>query len=148
MPEMFKHILVPVDGSDNALAALDKGVALAGLTGAALTILTIYRHHSLLEASLSMVRRDEPRLMDDVMREYATEVAEMAKVRAIEGGAKDPHAFVKSGAVARGIVTFAKDKQADLIVMGGRGLGSAESYLLGSVSHKVTGLSACPVLIV
>jgi nucleotide-binding universal stress UspA family protein len=145
---MFKHILVPIDGSDNALAALDKGVALAALTGAMLSILTIYRHHSLLEASFSMVRRDDPRPMDDIMREYATEVGEQAKRRAIEAGATDAHAYIKNGPVARGIVAFAKEKKADLIVMGGRGMGSAESYLLGSVSHKVTGLSVCPVMIV
>ena len=145
---MFKHILVPVDGSDNALAALDEGVALAGLTGAALSILTIYRHHSLLEASLSMVRGSDPRPMDDIMREFATEVSEQAKAHAIKAGATDVHAFIKNGPVARGIVAFAKDKKADLIAMGGRGIGSADRYLLGSVSHKVTGLSACPVLIV
>lgn len=146
---MFKHILVPVDGSDNALAALDKGVALAGLTGAALSILTIYRHHSLLEASFSMVRSgSDPRPMDDIMREYAAEVGEHAKAHAIKAGARDVHAFVKNGPVSRGIVSFSKEKGVDLIVMGGRGLGSAESYLLGSVSHKVTGLSACPVMIV
>ena len=36
----------------------------------------------------------------------------------------------------------------DLIVVGSRGLGATENYLLGSVSHKVTGLAACPVLVV
>ncbi len=145
---MFKHILVPVDGSPNALQALDKAVALCRLTGARLSILTIYRHHSLLEASFSMVRGDEPRPMDEIMREYAVEVGEHAKTHALTSGAEDPHAFVKNGPVARGIVSFAKEKDADLIVMGGRGMGSAEAYLLGSVSHKVTGTSACPVMIV
>jgi nucleotide-binding universal stress UspA family protein len=102
----------------------------------------------MLEASFSMVRRDEPGLMDDNLREYACEVAEHAKSRAVELGATDARAFVKNGPVARGIISFAKENGVDLIVIGGRGLGSVESYLLGSVSHKVTGTSTCPVMIV
>jgi nucleotide-binding universal stress UspA family protein len=145
---MFATILAPVDGSNNSIAALEKAVALAELTGGRLLILTIYPHHSMLEASFSMVRRDEPGLMDDNLREYACEVAEHAKSRAVELGATDARAFVKNGPVARGIISFAKENGVDLIVIGGRGLGSVESYLLGSVSHKVTGTSTCPVMIV
>ena len=36
----------------------------------------------------------------------------------------------------------------DLIVIGSRGLGSIEGFLLGSVSHKVSGIADCPVLLV
>ena len=57
---MFSHILVPVDGSKNAMIALEKAVNLAALTGAKLSVLTVYRHHSLLEASFSMGRRADP----------------------------------------------------------------------------------------
>ncbi|SDY64805.1 universal stress protein [Citreimonas salinaria] len=145
---MFKHILVPVDGSINSFAALDKAVGLAGLTGAVVSILTIYRHHSLLEASLSMVRPQDPRRFDDVMREYAKEIAEKAKAHALAAGAAEVHAFVRNGAIARGIVAFAKDREVDLIVMGGRGVGSAENYMLGSISHKVASLTQRPVMIV
>lgn len=145
---MFRRILVPYDGSKGALAALEKAVALQKLCDAELLILTVYRHHSLLEASLSMVRPVEPETMDDVLREHAKEVAEFAKTEARRLGAKEPRAFVKNGPVARGIVSFADENDADLIVLGSRGHGSAEGYLLGSVSHKVTGLSEIPVMVV
>ncbi|MCB2012829.1 MAG: universal stress protein [Geminicoccaceae bacterium] len=145
---MFKNILVPVDGSDNAYHALEHAVAVQKATGGSLTLLTIYRHHSMLEASLSMVRPGEPGNMDDIMRGHAKEVAEQAKKRAIELGAADPRAFVRNGPVARGIVAFGEEHGIDLIVIGSRGLGSVESYLLGSVSHKVTALADCPVLVV
>ena len=145
---MFSRILVPVDGSRNALAALDKAVELQALTGAELKILTVYRHYSLLEASFSMVRPKEPETMDDIMREHARKVAEEAKEQAIAQGATDPRAFVKNGPVARSIIAFAEEHASDLIVIGSRGLGSIEEYLLGSVSHKVTGLAPCPVLVV
>lgn len=145
---MFKHILAPVDGSKNAMAALEKAVALKQLTGAELTILTIYRHHSMLEASFSMVRPEDPGNMDDIMRGHAKEVAENAKAHAASLGATDVKAYVRNGPVARGIVGFADEHGVDLIVIGGRGLGSIEGYLLGSVSHKVTGTAHCPVLVV
>lgn len=145
---MFTHILVPVDGSKNARSALEKAVQLAKLTDAALTVLTIYRHHSLLEASFSMVRPNTPGNMDDIMRGHASEIAESAKARAIELGVPGVRAFVRNGPVARGIVAFAGEHKADLIVLGTRGLGSVEDYLLGSVSHKVSGTARCPVLLV
>lgn len=145
---MFKHILVPIDGSANATAALEKAVELRALTGAQLSILTIYRHHSMLEASLSMVRPEKPDNMDDIMRGHAREVAEVGKTHAIQLGAAEARAFVRNGPVARGIVAFADEHGADVIVIGGRGLGSVEGYLLGSISHKVTGMATCPVLIV
>ena len=145
---MFTHRLAPIDGSKNAVAARDTAVQLSALSGAKLTILTVYRHHSMLEASFSMVRPEEPGNMDDILRGHAEEVAGIAKTRAIEMGATGARAFVRNGPVARSIVAFASQQGVDLIVLGGRGLGSVEGYLLGSVSHKVTGLAECPVKVV
>ncbi|MEW5425100.1 universal stress protein [Amorphus sp. 3PC139-8] len=144
---MFRRILVPCDGSKGAEGALLKAIDLAKLCGSELILLTVYRHHSLLEASFSMVRAEEPGNMDDIMRGHATEVVEFAKRIAIDAGLK-PRAFVKAGQPARSIVAFATEHDVDLIVIGSRGLGSLEGYLLGSVSHKVTGLASCPVLVV
>jgi nucleotide-binding universal stress UspA family protein len=145
---MFKSILVPFDGSQGAEAALAKAAALACLCGAELTLLTVYRHHSLLEASMHMVRPDEPADLDDIMRNHAKEVAERGKALAAESGVQAPRAFVEGGPVARTITSFAKEHGNDLTVIGSRGLGSLEGVLLGSVSHKVTSLSETPVLVV
>jgi len=145
---MFERILVAVDGSDGALAALDLAVQIQGKCGSEMIILCVYRHYSLLEASMSMVRPSEPENLDDSMREYAGSVVESAKKFAQDHGAKKVRGFVKSGQPARTIVGFAKEKGASLIVVGSRGLGDIEGYLLGSVSHKVTSLAECPVLVV
>jgi len=145
---MFERILVPVDGSDGSLAALERAVELQGKFDSELLILCVYRHYSLLEASMSMVRPDAPENLDDAMREYATGVVENAKKFAADHGAKDVRGFVKSGPPARTIVGFSKDRNVDLIVLGSRGLGDVEGFLLGSVSHKVTSLSHCPTLVV
>jgi len=145
---MFNRILVPFDGSVGAEAALEKAAELAQLCGAELNILTVYRHHSMLEASFSMVRPSDPGNLDDVMQDHAREVAEHGKKRAAEAGAGNVRAFIKAGQPARTIVGFAGEHGNDCIVIGSRGLGSVEGYLLGSVSHKVTALAEMPVLVI
>ena len=145
---MFKRIVVPFDGSKGAAKALEMAVGLQKLCDSDLLLVTVYRHHSYLEASLSMVRVEEPENLDDVLRGHAKAVIEHGKKEAAQLGATKVRGFVRNGPVARGIVAFADEHDADLIVLGSRGLGSIEGYLLGSVSHKVTGLSEIPVLVV
>lgn len=145
---MFKRILVPFDGSTIAEKALEKAVDLAKLTGAELYLLTVYRHHSMLEASFSMVRPTDPGNLDAVLRDHAQGVVDHGKKVALAAGAEHVRAFIKPGQPARTIVAWAKEREIDLIVIGSRGLGSIEGYLLGSVSHKVTGLADCPVLVI
>ncbi len=145
---MFTRILIPFDGSPSGAEAVRKGAALAVLCEAEVQILTVFHHHSLLEASLSMQRPDDSGNLDDVMRAHAREVADAGRTIAIEAGATGARGFVKGGQPARSIIAFAREHGVDLIVIGSRGLGSIESFLLGSVSHKVTGLADCPVLVV
>jgi nucleotide-binding universal stress UspA family protein len=145
---MFERILAPVDGSDGALAALELAVELQKKFDSELYLLCVYRHYSLLEASMSMVNPDRPEHLEESMREHASNVVEQAKKFAEEQGSKNLRGFVKSGPPARTIVNFAKDRNINLIVLGSRGLGDVEGYLLGSVSHKVTSLSHCPTLVV
>lgn len=144
---MFEKILVPIDGSDGARKALDLAFGLQKKCGGELLLLTVYRHHSLLEASMSMVRPGDPENLDDAMREYAKQVVEDGKALARETGVSQVRGFLKSGQPARTIVKFAEEHGADLIVVGSRGTGDMENFLLGSVSHKVTSLARCPVLV-
>ena len=145
---MFERMIVAFDGSEGSTKALILAAGLQISNGGELHILTIYRHHSLLEASMSMVRPEEPVVLDDAMRDHAKEIAEEAKRIADNEGASRVRAFVKGGQPARTIVKFAEDHEADLIVVGSRGIGDVEGFLLGSVSHKVTSLASCPVLVV
>lgn len=145
---MFTSILAAFDGSQGSVAALKKAAELAKLSGAELTVLTLYRHHSVLEGSMYVTDVEKPDNIDEIMRSSAKEVAESGASIAREVGCENIRAFVKSGPTARTIVGFSQEHKNDLIVMGSRGLGSIEGYLLGSVSHKVTSTSKCPVLVV
>ena len=145
---MFNKIIVAFDGSRCAGTALDKAIELARLTAASLSILTVYRHHGALEATMWVDSRDFAISPDNETKAAARKVAEAAKARALDAGVADVHAYIRPGNPARTIVAESKTQGADLIVIGSRGLGSAERFLLGSVSHKVTGLAECPVLVV
>lgn len=145
---MFNRILIPVDGSKGALKALEKAVGLHLLTGAELYLLCVFKHHSLLEASLSMVRPEKLEIPDDALKEYATEIAVHAKQHAIEMGMEPTRirAFVKGGRPSRIIVRFARKRECDLIVIGSQGTNG--DSLLGSVSQRVAGSAHCPVMVV
>jgi len=145
---MFKSILAPFDGSEGAEAALRKAAELAILCDAQLTALTLFRHHSVLEGSMYASRAEEPDDIDKIMRDHAKEVVERGAAIARQMGCQKIRAFVKGGPTARTIVSFAKEHENDLIVIGSRGSGSIENVLLGSVSHKVTSMAKTPVLII
>ncbi|MFO7908496.1 universal stress protein [Vreelandella aquamarina] len=147
---MFNRILIPVDGSKGALKALEKAVGLHRLTGAELYFLCVFKHHSLMEASLSMVRPNKVDIPDDALKEYATEIAVHAKSHAIELGVEGSlvRAFVKGGRPSRTIVRFARKRECDLIVIGAQGTNGEKNLLLGSVSQRVAGAAHCPTLVV
>lgn len=144
---MFKRILVPVDGSKGALTALAKAVDMQKLTNAELYIICVFKHHSLLEASLSMVRPQKLDIPDKALKEYATEVALQAKHQALDAGIPEVRAFIKGGRPSSTITRFARKRECDLIVIGSKGT-SGDSTLLGSVSQRVASMAKCPVLVV
>ena len=146
---LFHRILVPVDGSPGSMKALEKAVELQKLSDAELFVLCVFKHHSLFEASLSMVRTSDVQFPDEALYEHATHVAERAKEKAQELGAPNVRGFVKGGRPSKAIVKFARKNDVDLIVMGSRGhSGEVDGYFLGSVSQRVASHSKCPVLLV
>ncbi len=150
---MFKRILVAVDGSVTALDALDKAIELQGLTKqqeteAEIYLLCVYKHHSLFEASLSMVRPEDMQIPDQALTEYARDVVDQAKKHALKQGVTC-RGFVKGGRPSKTIVAFAKSKEVDLIVMGSKGTHTdVDGMFLGSVSQRVAAHAKCPVMIV
>ncbi|MBB4284632.1 universal stress protein [Roseospira goensis] len=146
---MFRTLLVPVDGSDQAIKAIDFAVDLSRrFDDARIMLLCVYRHHSPMEGSLSMVRPLHPSTPDEALTDYAKEIVAKAKAYAHEAGAREVEAYAKRGQPARAIVSFAEEHGCDVIVMGARGSGDIGDFLLGSVSHKVSGLSPVTCILV
>ena len=147
---VFNRILVPVDGSNGALKALEKTLEIQRITQAEIYVLCVFKHHSLREASISMVRPTRLDLPENALKEYATDIAMSAKEYLRDHGAPKDHlrAFVKGGRPASTIVQFARQRDCDLIVVGAQGTTGETSVLLGSVAQRVAGSAHCPVLVV
>ncbi|HSR71488.1 MAG TPA: universal stress protein [Kiloniellales bacterium] len=146
---MFKTIVVAVDGSDYAGKAADVAIDMAKRYDAKLLVISVYRHISQLESTHSLVRgRFTPEPPDKMMSAFAREAVKWVVKRAKEQGLQKVETKVKRGPIARSIVDYAKEKKADAIVLGSRGLGDVTGMLLGSVSHKVNSLSECTCITV
>ena len=146
---MYKTLLAAVDGSTHASKALDQAIALALGTGARLVILTVYRHYSPLETTHSLVKgREEVEAPDVALGRLGREIVDAAVARAREAGVGEVEGLVRRGPPARTIIEVARQLSADAVVLGGRGSGDVEGFLLGSVSHKVASLAPCTCITV
>ena len=145
----IETILAAVDGSEHACRALAFGAELAKRYGARVLVVGVYRHHSPLESTHSLVRgREEIESPDAALGRLARETVEQGLSDARAQGVGAVEGLVRRGPPARTIVAVAREHAVDVIVMGSRGLGDVEGVLLGSVSHKVSSLAECTVITV
>lgn len=136
----FKHILVPVDGSESAGRAIDQAVAIAQLFGAEIDFLYVANiNHLAINACLSDA------ILEAVMK-AGNVILERAMER-IPQGIK-ASSFSETGSPGVVILDFANEHGNDLIVMGSRGLGVVKGVLLGSVSQHLVEQADCPVMVV
>jgi nucleotide-binding universal stress UspA family protein len=135
---MFDRIAVAVDGSTCSMRAVELAGALALTGGADVVVIHLAE---VITAWTFAVEAETP--------VEATDLADHA-VRTLKDRGVSARAEVRAcarGTVAPSIVEAARDADAELIVMGSRGLGDFAGLLLGSVAHKVLHLSEVPVLI-
>jgi nucleotide-binding universal stress UspA family protein len=141
----MKSIVVGTDGSETAERALREAADLARATGACLHIVTAYERASgahvggedTPERASWMVGPDAQ--VDSVLENAAGELH-------AEGMEVQKHA--RPGDPADALLTVADEQDADLIVVGNKGMTGAKRFLLGSVPDKISHHAACSVLIV
>jgi len=146
---MYKTLVVAVDGSEHS----DKSVAFAAdyakMYDSKLLILHVYRPQRIPDNTHSLIKPAlHPEPSEQQLRDLAHKIVDHACEHARKLGVSEVNGFVEKGSIARGIVEFAKRKQADAIVMGSRGLSDVTGLLLGSVAHKVSSLAECTCIIV
>lgn len=153
----YHNILVPYDKSQSAKNALEEALGLSsGSEGSKVTVLNVTDIPNFNDATFEVAARMsgitnletveterlEKNYVAAVMSDIETDTAD------ITAGRHDRLEFaVAHGKPSRAIVSYANDKDCDLIVMGCRGL-SAVSGMLGSVSYAVLRGAECPVMVV
>lgn len=145
---MSKTIVVPVDGSDQSKKALDFSVDLALHYPAELKIVYVIEPF-VVEDVFSMSTIPVPVDMDDLsLEKYGKEVLDKAEGICKDLGANNISKKVLKGDPGKAIVAFAEDANADMIVIGSRGLGNLSGMFLGSVSKKVAHDANCTCITV
>lgn len=148
---MLHHIIVAVDGSPYSDRAVRSAGELAVLAGAKLTVLHVIEsvEHYPVPRSLSAYAELEHVSITpgDLAQKAAADVLAHAEAR-LRGLDVQAELSTTVGHPVKAIIERAQDVKADLIVMGSRGLSDLKGLLVGSVSHKVTQLAECSVLIV
>jgi nucleotide-binding universal stress UspA family protein len=141
-------VVVGVDGSDDAEAALRWAVDLAAAQGAPLITVTAWRS-IVSDPWFGVTRddRDDAVDLDKAVRETAERTAADAAdlARQLAPGL-DVSSHATSGAPAD--VLRGAAGTASLLVVGSRGHGGFAGLLLGSVSHQVVNLAPCPVAVI
>ena len=141
---MFKSIVVGTDGSETADIALRRAIELAALTGGKLHVVSAY------EPAPARVGGNRP-----VAEAAEWTVGSDFKVEAVlqraqdeaNAGSVDYEVHAPKGDAADSLIAAAKEHDADLIVLGSRGMRGARR-VLGSVPNKVSHHAPCDVLIV
>jgi len=145
---MYKQILVAVDGSRSAQRAVDEAIKVAKATGGKILALSIVLHPARLVDVASGFAEEQSRGTAD--HDLATEALADAKARfdaaQVPGTirAADAHGEEIAAVISR----IAAEENADLIVMGTRGLSGVKRLLLGSVAESLLRMADRPVMLV
>jgi nucleotide-binding universal stress UspA family protein len=137
-------IVVGVDGSGHSHRALIRAIKEAAIHQVPLTVLTV--HQAIMGYAGGPVPYPEDRIETERAREAAQ--AETDKALAEVGEPRPESVTVQAvhGFPAEVLIDASRD--ADMIVLGSRGVGGFGLLLMGSVTSQVTHHAACPVLIV
>jgi nucleotide-binding universal stress UspA family protein len=137
--EMFKHILVAIDGSEHSREALPAAIEIARRFDSEVFVLHVAEHDRGRAAVYSLESPAEATRL----------VADAVKLLKEAGVGAHGKLFDRAaGHVADAIAETAEDNAVDLIVMGTRGLSDAQGFMVGSVTHKVMQISQIPLLVV
>jgi nucleotide-binding universal stress UspA family protein len=145
------NILLAVDGSEHAAWATELLSALPLAKAPTITVLHVVEPLPAVHALFTPTERQA----------YTTAVREQLAQKRERGHAlvkqsaerlrrrlKRVRVMVEEGPAADTILATAKQRQADLIVLGSRGLGQIRKLVMGSVSQRVTTYAGCSVLVV
>lgn len=131
---MYKHILLPTDGSDRSIRAITAGIELAQALNARVTGLYI-RESTYIPGA------------DEDISPRAEEVLSMVAQRAKEAGVTAACVSKLGDKPQDAIIQFATEKGCDLIIMGTHARSRIGKFFLGSVAASVLGESEIPVLL-
>ncbi len=153
---MFEKILVPLDGSEHSLRALEIAVQIAKGFNGKITLIYVYSVNvrtvfapepsTLTPPGVPVITPAEFSNVVEAARKAGTSILTGGQEKAKAEGAQ-VETLLKEGHTVQEILKAARDGEFDLIVMGARGVSKIREILLGSASDGVIRNSPCPVLV-
>ena len=144
---MFGSIVVGTDGSTTAQEAVRQAIELAKTVNATIHLVSAYEPVS--QSRLTQERQQVPE--DAQWMVNAREDVDAALKESAEGLEEEGmtvQRYAREGDPADAILDVAEETNADLIVVGNKGMTGAKRFLLGSVPNKVSHHAPCSVLII
>ena len=142
---MYKRILVPTDGSERSVKAVEGAARFARPLGATLVIMTVIEPYSY--TNLAEYRPESIEQYDErVSAEAEERLAEVKRV-ADAVGVENKTVMVKSFSPAEAIIEQAEKNGCDIIFMASHGRKGIAAVLLGSETQKVLTHSRFPVMV-
>ena len=147
---MYKHVLMPYDGSPLSERALTEGIAFAKNVGSKITLLHVVApyHIPVSRGYVSPALKELEAQHLEELRKSAGEMLAKAQQQAIAAGVKCDSALRDGLSPHVEIIAAAKELGCDLIMMASHGRSGLESLLLGSETIKVLTHCSIPVLVV
>ncbi len=145
---MYRKILVPLDGSPLAEAALPHALEMAQLGGAEIALVRVpVLHVAPLPPTVGETLPDAQEQYDDRLYQHIKDYLDHVAARLHESGVT-VSTDLRYGNVAEAVLDYADEIGADLIVRSTHGRTGVARWLLGSVANKIVQGATCPVLLI
>jgi nucleotide-binding universal stress UspA family protein len=145
---MFKHLLVPTDGSPLSDNAVERAVSFAREAKAQLTFLFVAPDNSTsIYGDDALMRSIDPLLLANSINNRVHNVLNKVQTTADAGGVSCQVVSVVSNEPFEAIIATAENRGCDLILMASHGYRGVKGLLLGSQTQKVLTHSTIPVLV-
>ena len=148
---MFKHLLIPTDGSPLALKGVKAGVRLAKALGAKVSgvyVIAPYVPPVLPEGAVIYVPSADPREYKKAMDAHAEKALAVIEREASAAGVRCETRAVSDPQPWQGILKAARARKCDAIVIASHGRGGLGGLILGSQTARVLSHSKIPVVVV
>jgi nucleotide-binding universal stress UspA family protein len=143
---MYRHILIPTDGSELAEHAVTNGLLLAKSLGAKVTVIIVEEPFSVFDLAEPGAFQELAKLTEQI-KKHAANVLNRVANAAKQAGVSCDTVQVVDARTHQAIIATAADRGCDLIVMASHGRSGLSALLLGSVTNKVLTYAKAPVLV-
>src|ERR687893_1652045 len=138
MSVLPERILLPTDGSKDAIRATEAASDLASRYGAELHVVHVW--HDVRGFAHDFVKRELKRQGQEILDE------QVEKIRASGGEVAKAH--IRKGRTSNEVIKLAEEIDAGLLIVGSRGLGTVQRILMGSQSEEIVHHAQVPVLVI